>query len=114
MFEADTALWAPQMAGSRINRSASIAGSLQAEWSIGASLQGSNYWIWPGRTGGLGSSLSDHSGRLYLLVRSLPGCLTVPTRCQLSKDAELLVLRHQNAVLCRQISRVCHEPGDRL
>jgi hypothetical protein len=25
-----------------------------------------------------------------------------------------LVLRHENAILRRQISRVCYEPGDRL
>jgi putative transposase len=51
---------------------------------------------------------------VYLLVRCLLGCLTVLTRRQLSKDAELLVLRHENAVLRRQISRVRYEPGDRL
>jgi putative transposase len=38
----------------------------------------------------------------------------VLTRHQVSKDAELLVLRHQNAVLRRQIGRVRYEPGDRL
>jgi hypothetical protein len=38
----------------------------------------------------------------------------VLTRRQLSKDAELLVLRHQNAVLRRQISRVRYQPADRL
>ena len=38
----------------------------------------------------------------------------VLTRCQISKDAELLVLRHENAVLRRQISRVRYQPGDRL
>jgi len=38
----------------------------------------------------------------------------VLTRHQVSKDAELLVLRHENAVLRRQIGRVHYEPGDRL
>ncbi len=33
---------------------------------------------------------------------------------EVSKDAEILVLRHQNAVLRRQASRVRYEPGDRL
>ena len=36
---------------------------------------------------------------LYLLVRCLLSCLTVLARHQGSKDAELLVLRHENAVL---------------
>src|ERR1022692_3856038 len=31
-----------------------------------------------------------------------------------SKDAELLVLRHENAILCRQDSRVRYQPADRL
>ena len=35
---------------------------------------------------------------VYLLVRCLLGCLMVLTRHQVSKDAELLVLRHENAV----------------
>ena len=51
---------------------------------------------------------------VYLLVRCLLGCLTVLSRGQASKDAELLVLRHENAVLRRQIGRVRYEPGDRL
>lgn len=38
----------------------------------------------------------------------------VLARGEVSKDAELLVLRHQNAVLRRQISRVRYQPGDRL
>ncbi len=50
----------------------------------------------------------------YLLVRCLLSCLTVLTRHQVSKDAELLVLRHENAVLRRQAGRVRYEPGDRL
>ena len=51
---------------------------------------------------------------VYLLIRCLFGCLMMLPRCQASKDAELLVLRHENAVLRRQISRVHYEPGDRL
>jgi len=51
---------------------------------------------------------------VYLLMRCLLGCLTVLTRHQASKDAELLVLRHENAVLRRQVGRVRYQPGDRL
>ena len=51
---------------------------------------------------------------VYLLIRCLLGCLTVLARGQVSKDAELLVLRHENAVLRRQAGRVRYQPGDRL
>jgi hypothetical protein len=51
---------------------------------------------------------------VYLLVRWLLGCLTVLSRGRASKDAELLVLRHENAVLRRQIGRVRYQPADRL
>jgi hypothetical protein len=51
---------------------------------------------------------------VYLLVRCLLGCLTVPIRRRMSKDAELLVLRHENAVLRRQIGRVRYKPADQL
>src|SRR2546429_6445262 len=51
---------------------------------------------------------------VYLLVRCLLGCLMVLARREVSKDAELLVLRHENAVLRRQISRVRYQPADRL
>jgi len=50
----------------------------------------------------------------YLLARRLLGCLMVLARREVSKDAELPVLRHQNAVLRRQIGRVRYQPGDRL
>jgi len=51
---------------------------------------------------------------LCLAVRRLLGCLMMLTRRHVSKDAELLVLRHENAVLRRQISRVRYQPADRL
>ena len=50
----------------------------------------------------------------YLLVRCLLGCLTVLSQGQVSKDAEILVLRHENAVLRRQVGRVRYPPADRL
>ena len=50
----------------------------------------------------------------YLLARRLLGCLIVLARREASKDAELLVLRHENAVLRRQVSRVRYQPADRL
>ena len=51
---------------------------------------------------------------VYLLVRCLLSCLMVLARREVSEDAGLLVLRHDNAVLRHQISRVRYQPGDRL
>jgi putative transposase len=60
----------------------------------------------------------DHHGMLllsilYQLVRCLLGLTTVLVRRDLSKDAELLVLRHENTVLRRQVARVRYTPADR-
>ena len=51
---------------------------------------------------------------VYLLVCRLLGCLVVLAWREVSKDAELLVLRHENAVLPRQTGRVRYQPGDRM
>ena len=50
----------------------------------------------------------------YLVVRRLLGCLMVLARREASRDAELLALRHENTVLCRQIGWVRYQPDDRL
>ena len=47
---------------------------------------------------------------LYQLVRWLLGVIVVPVRRDLSKDAELLVLRHENACGCRIVIHVMR-PG---
>src|SRR5215471_11337230 len=47
-------------------------------------------------------------------MRCLLGSLMVLSRREASKEAELLVLRHENAVLRRQIGRVRYQPTDRL
>jgi putative transposase len=51
---------------------------------------------------------------LYQLVRCMLGLTAVLVRRDLGKDAELLVLRHENAVLRRQIARVRYTPVDRV
>jgi putative transposase len=51
---------------------------------------------------------------VYLAVRRLLGCLIVLARREVSKDAEFLVLRHENAVLRRQTARVRYQRADRL
>ena len=43
---------------------------------------------------------------VYLVVRCLLGCQMLLARRAASQEAELLVLRHENAILRRQISRV--------
>jgi putative transposase len=41
---------------------------------------------------------------VYRLLRCLFGLLAVLVRCDVSKDAELLALRHENQVLRRQLT----------
>lgn len=51
---------------------------------------------------------------VYLLARRLLGSLMILARREVSKDAELLVLRHENAVLRRQTGQVRYQSADRL
>ena len=50
----------------------------------------------------------------YLLVRRILGLAVLMLRGQGAKEAELLVLRHENAVLRRHAGRVRYEPTDRV
>ncbi len=51
---------------------------------------------------------------VYLVVRRLLGLAVLVLRKDLAKDAELLVLRHENAVLRRHTGRIRYEPVDRV
>jgi putative transposase len=49
----------------------------------------------------------------YWLVRRVLGLAVLVIRKDLAKDAELLVLRHENSVLRRHAGRIRYEPADR-
>ena len=51
---------------------------------------------------------------VYLLVRRILGLAVLLFRKDMTKDAELLVLRHENMVLRRHADRVRYEPADRV
>ena len=51
---------------------------------------------------------------VYMLTCRVLGSIALGFRCDRAKDAELLVLRHENAVLRRNVGRVRYEPGDRV
>jgi hypothetical protein len=50
---------------------------------------------------------------VYLLTCRVLGLAVLMFRGDRAKDAELLMLRHENAVLRRHASRVRYEPADR-
>jgi putative transposase len=51
---------------------------------------------------------------VYLLTRRVLGLAVLVFGGDLAKDAELLVLRHENAVLRRHAGRVRYESADRV
>ena len=51
---------------------------------------------------------------VYLLTCRVLGVAVLVFRGDRAKDAELLVLRHENAVLRRHVGRVRYEPADRV
>ncbi len=51
---------------------------------------------------------------VYLLVRRILGLAVLVLRKDLAKDAELLALRHENAVLRRHVGRIRYEAADRV
>jgi len=51
---------------------------------------------------------------VYLLVGRILGLAVLLSRKDMTKDAELLVLRHENAVLRRHTGRIRYEPADRV
>ena len=51
---------------------------------------------------------------VYLLVRRVLSLMVLLFRKDLTKEAELLVLRHENTVLRRQAGRIRYEPADRV
>ena len=50
----------------------------------------------------------------YLLVRRILGLAVLVFRGDRAKDAELLILRHENAVLRRHADRIRYKPADRV
>ena len=51
---------------------------------------------------------------VYLLVRRILGLAVLVFRGDRAKDAELLILRHENTVLRRHAGRIRYEPADRM
>ncbi len=51
---------------------------------------------------------------ICLMVRLVAALVVLVLRRDLAKEAEVLVLRHENAVLRRNAGRIRYEPADRV
>ena len=51
---------------------------------------------------------------IYLIARLVAALAVLAFRRDLAKEAELLVLPHENAVLCRHAGRIRYEAADRV
>jgi len=51
---------------------------------------------------------------IYMMVRLVAALAVLVFRRDLAKEAELLVVRHENAVLRRHAGRIRYEPADRV
>jgi hypothetical protein len=76
--------------------------------------------VFTNRVIGLGSCRGGwrHGGMLipftYRLTCKILSAVATFARRDVSSDAELLVLRHENTLLRRQVKKVCYRPQDRL
>ncbi|MER6409353.1 hypothetical protein ABT269_39200, partial [Streptomyces viridosporus] len=72
-------------------------------------------WKFPDHRTGRHSICDDPSMPLSTVTALVRNLITVPAavlRSRVAKDAEVPALRHENAVLRRQIARVRYEPAD--
>jgi hypothetical protein len=74
-------------------------------WNVHCELVSLDYWITLGRAGIIAEWSLGCLPACSLLDGADPG--------QVSKDAELLVLRYENAVLRRQVGRIRYQPASR-
>jgi putative transposase len=70
--------------------------------------------LWEVTPGASGDDGGITASLVYLLLRQILQMLTQLARDGGAKDVELLVLRHQVAVLCRQVHRPNLLPADRV